>query len=71
MTPDEYRAALDRLGLSQVGAADILGISSRTAQRFAVDGPSGPAARLFMVLLALPKADREKWIDRLRTMPRD
>lgn len=38
MTPAEYRAALARLGLSIVGAAEALGIGKRTSQRWAADG---------------------------------
>lgn len=38
MTPAQYRAALQRLGLSIVGAADLLGISRRTSQRYAAEG---------------------------------
>jgi len=42
MTPQEYRDALEELGLSIVGAAPVLGIDRRTAQRWAaLDGP-GP-----------------------------
>ena len=38
MTPAQYRAALARLGLSIVGASDLLGISRRTSQRYAAEG---------------------------------
>ena len=31
MTPTQYRAALDRLGLTQAGAAEFLGISIRSS----------------------------------------
>ncbi len=34
MTPDQLRAALDRLGLTQVGAARLLGIDPRTMRRY-------------------------------------
>lgn len=45
MTPSEYRTALSTLGLSQLAAGRWLGVSPKTAQRYATDGPSGPASR--------------------------
>ena len=44
MTPAEYRAALATLGLSQLAAGRWLGVSPRTAQQYAMTGPSGPAS---------------------------
>ena len=44
MTPDQYRAALSTLGLSQLAAGRWLGVSPKTAQNYAKLGPSGPAA---------------------------
>jgi len=44
MNPSEYRTAIATLGLSQLGAGRWLGVSPKTAQRYAVDGPSGPAS---------------------------
>lgn len=38
MTPDAYRSAIERLGLSQVGAGEFLGASERTSRRWAADG---------------------------------
>lgn len=38
MTPDAYRAAIERLGLTQVGAADFLGVGERSSRRFAAEG---------------------------------
>lgn len=51
MTPTEYRAALSTLGLSQLAAGRWLGVSNKTAQRYATDGPSGPAAVAFRMAL--------------------
>lgn len=51
MTPDEYRAALSILGLSQLAAGRWLGVSPKTAQNYASKGPSGPAARAIELLL--------------------
>lgn len=36
MTPNQYRAALAALGLSQAGAATFFGISLRTSQGYAL-----------------------------------
>lgn len=64
MNANQYRESLARLGLSQVGAAPVLGVSPRTAQRYAEDGPSGPAARLVELLLSRPEAERARWMER-------
>jgi len=45
MTPAEYRTALTTLGLSQLAAGRWLGVSPKTAQRYASDGPSPGAAK--------------------------
>ena len=45
MSPDEYRTALATLGLSQLAAGRWLGVSPKTAQRFATVGPSPCAAK--------------------------
>ena len=34
MTPSQFRAALDRLKLSQLGAARLFGVDGRTARRW-------------------------------------
>lgn len=49
MTPIQYKAALDGLGLSQVGAARLLGVDPRTSRRWAL----GEAAVPPSVALAL------------------
>ncbi|MBZ9922164.1 hypothetical protein LB579_31255 [Mesorhizobium sp. BR1-1-7] len=36
MTPDEYRKALERLGLTQYQAAALFGVDGRTSQRWAL-----------------------------------
>jgi transcriptional regulator with XRE-family HTH domain len=36
MTPEEYRAAIKRLGLSQVAAGKLLGVDGRTSQKWAL-----------------------------------
>lgn len=62
VTADEYRLALRDLGLSQVGAAPVLGVSPRTAQTYAAEGPSGPAALAIQLLLALTPERRAPWL---------
>jgi DNA-binding transcriptional regulator YiaG len=54
VTPDEYRAALESLDLSQVGAARLLGVDERTSRRWANgerDIPP-PAQRFLRYLIA-------------------
>lgn len=51
MTSKQYRAALDKLGLSIIGAAPVFGISKRQAQRFA--GGEAPIPKLVATVLTL------------------
>lgn len=51
MTPTEFRAALARLQLSQLGAARLLQVDGRTARRWAQHGVNGPTAVLLRLLL--------------------
>lgn len=51
MTASEYRAALEGLGLSQLAAGRWLGVSKKTAQRYATDGPTGPAEKAIRMAL--------------------
>jgi DNA-binding transcriptional regulator YiaG len=57
MTADEFRAALEGLGLSQVAAAQALEVDARTVRRWAlgereVPGPVRVALRLMRLLPA-------------------
>jgi DNA-binding transcriptional regulator YiaG len=57
MTADEYRAAIETLGLSQVAASKLLGVDERTSRRWANgerDVPP-PAARFLKYLIATGK----------------
>ena len=45
MTSADYRSAIATLGLSQLAAGRWLGVSPKTAQRYASDGPSPGAAK--------------------------
>ena len=53
MTPTQYRAAIDRVGPSQVGAARFFGANTRTGQRWAADGPPPPVAVCLRLMIAL------------------
>ena len=52
MTPAQFRAALAALGLSQLGAARLFGISEKTARNWARYGVPTVAAILIRLLLA-------------------
>jgi len=57
MTSDQYRAAIETLGLSQVAAARLLGVDPRTSRRWACgerDVPA-PAERFLQYLIATGK----------------
>lgn len=58
MTRKQYLAALDELGFSQVGAAAVWGVSPRTAQAYAAEGPPPAVALAIAALRALPTAKR-------------
>jgi DNA-binding transcriptional regulator YiaG len=53
MDVDEFREGLARLETSQSGFGRLLGVNSRTAERWAVEGPTPPAAFAMRLLLAL------------------
>jgi hypothetical protein len=53
MTAHQFRAALRRLGLSQVGAARLLRVDGRTAQRWALGERSIPASAAIIVNLMI------------------
>ena len=52
MTANQYRDAIARLGLSQVRAGVLLGVSLKTSQRYAKSGAPEPVARLLRFLIA-------------------
>jgi DNA-binding transcriptional regulator YiaG len=57
VTSDEYRQTIDQLGLSQNGAARLLGVDERTSRRWALgerDIPP-PAERFLRYLIATGK----------------
>ena len=54
MTPNQYRAALERLGLTQDSAAELLGVSLRTSHGYANGSPIPKAtAKLLLLLIRL------------------
>lgn len=52
MTANQYRSALDKLGLTQAGAAEFLGVSIRTSHGYAngVPIPEGYAKLLRLMV---------------------
>ena len=52
MTANQYRAALSRLGLTQVAAARLFGVNAATSRRWAAGGVSGATVILLRLLLA-------------------
>lgn len=55
MTSDEYRAALEALGLSQVEGSAVLGSDERTSRRWASGERSVPpsVAKLLRLMIAM------------------
>lgn len=54
MTAEQYRSAINRLGLSQAGAATLVGVEPRTSRRWS-DGSRTvpePVARFLRLLIA-------------------
>ncbi len=58
MTARQFKLALDKLGLSQMGAGRMLGIDGRTVRRYVADGSPGargipePLAKLLRLAVA-------------------
>lgn len=57
MTPSEYRAALAALGLTQAGAAELIGVNPRTSRRWALG--ESPIPQAVARLMAMMQADTE------------
>lgn len=51
MTANQFRAALAKLDLSQVGAARLFGVNEVTSRRWAKDGVTGSVAILLRLLV--------------------
>jgi hypothetical protein len=52
MTANQFRSALDRLGLTQVGAAKLFGVNDTTVRRWARHGVEGTAVILLRLMVA-------------------
>jgi hypothetical protein len=55
MTADEYRAALDKLGINQQAAGRVFEVGSRTARRWALGEARIPAAIAMLLQLMVKK----------------
>ena len=52
MTPQEYREAINALGLNLTKAAEFFGVSQRTGMNWALKGPPRTTAILLRVMIA-------------------
>lgn len=52
MTANQYRGALAKLGLSQVGAARLFGVNEATSRRWAASGVHGTVEILLRLMIA-------------------
>lgn len=64
MTPKQYRAAIERLGLSQEAAGELLGASGRSGQNWAAKG-APPAESILLRAMLEGKLTQED-VERLR-----
>lgn len=55
MTADEYRAALDKLGINQQAAGRFFGVGSRTARRWALNEARVPVVVAMLLQLMVKK----------------
>jgi hypothetical protein len=53
MTPKQYKAAIEALGLTQEGAGEWMGMSRKTGQNYAAKGPPEPVAMLLRLMIRL------------------
>lgn len=53
MTANQYRAALSRLGLTQTGAAELVGADPRTSRRWALGERAVPDSVAILLRLML------------------
>lgn len=53
MTPARYKAILKLFGLTQEGAGQWLGVSPRTGQNYALNGPPRAVAILLRLMIRL------------------
>lgn len=55
MHKNEYRAAIEAVGLTQVSAGDFLGIDPRTSRRYALGEPVPPPLAILLRYMARKK----------------
>jgi hypothetical protein len=61
MTPERYAVLIARLGLSQVSAADFLGINPRTSRRYVSGELAVPkVVAMLLELMVKTKSDRAR-----------
>ena len=65
MNANQYRAALAKLGLTQVGAARLLGVDPKTSRNWARNGVNGTVEILLRLMLSGKVTERD--IERART----
>lgn len=54
MTPEQYRKAIARLGMTIAGAGRFLGVNERTTRRWASEGPiPGAVGKLLRLMVRL------------------
>ena len=66
MTATQFRTALDRLNLSQLGAARLFGTGERTPRRWALGERSVPPAIAILLRLLIARKISAADIDRAR-----
>jgi hypothetical protein len=59
MTGHQYKRAIEILGMNQLKAGRWLGVSPRTAQNYAKDGPPAPIAKLLRAWIRLELDPKE------------
>ena len=69
MTPTQFREAIARLGLSQVGAASLFKVNDRTARRWASGEQDIPAAVALALRLMIRHKVSPASAQRLLTQP--
>jgi len=66
MTADQYRAALKKLGLTQLAAGDLFRVGPRTSRRWALDEARVPDAVAMLLALMLKKRIKPEELARLK-----
>jgi len=65
MTPTQFRDAIDKVGLSQVGTARLLGTDPRTARRWALGESDIPDSVAILLRLLVTKKITTKDIEKV------